>query len=132
MPIYNHYTRIFNTFSQYRLKVRIKDCSAGQTDSEGEEDIYYINTKKTCSDRYDTTSFGAYYDEKWQHSKAGGISQMPQFSTIRPTIDELRRQGSYNVRRLDRMFYGIEQEEEIEEKAPPKRKRKQDKRAGQG
>ena len=132
VPIYNHYTRIFNTFSQYRLKVRIKDCSAGQTDSEGEEDIYYINTKKTCSDRYDTTSFGAYYDEKWRHSEAGGISQMPQFSTIRPTIDELRRQGSYNVRRLDRMFYGIEQEEEIEEKAPPKRKRKQDKRAGQG
>lgn len=120
--IYNHYTRVSNTFSQYRLKLRIKDCSAGQTDSEGEEDIYYISRKKTCSDRYDTTSFGAYYDEKWQHSDVGGISQMPQFSTIRPTIGELRRQGSYNVRRLDRMFYGIDQTEEPEE--APKRKKK--------
>ena len=122
VPIYNHYTRVSNTFSQYRLKLRIKDCSAGQTDSEGEEDIYYISRKKTCSDRYDTTSFGAYYDEKWQHSDVGGISQMPQFSTIRPTIGELRRQGSYNVRRLDRMFYGIDQEEAPEE--APKRKKK--------
>lgn len=122
VPIYNHYTRVSNTFSQYRLKVRIKDCSAGQTDSDGEEDIYYISTKKTCSDRYDTTSFGAYYDEKWQHSETGGISQMPQFSTIRPMIGELRRQGSYNVRRLDRMFYGIDQAEESEES--PKRKKK--------
>lgn len=122
VPIYNHYTRVSNTFSQYRLKLRIKDCSAGQTDSEGEEDIYYISRKKTCSDRYDTTSFGAYYDEKWQHSDVGGISQMPQFSTIRPTIGELRRQGSYNVRRLDRMFYGIDQTEEPEES--PKRKKK--------
>ena len=122
VPIYNHYTRVSNTFSQYRLKLRIKDCSAGQTDSEGEEDIYYISRKKTCSERYDTTSFGAYYDEKWQHSDVGGISQMPQFSTIRPTIEELRRQGSYNVRRLDRMFYGIDQTEEPEE--APKRKKK--------
>lgn len=47
---------------------------------------------------------------------------MPQFSTIRPTIGELRRQGSYNVRRLDRMFYGIDQTEEPEE--APKRKKK--------
>lgn len=128
-PIYNHYTRVFNTFSRYRVKVRIKDSSAGETDSEGEDDIYYICTKKTCSDRYDTTSYGAYYDEKWQQSETGGISQMPQFSSIRPTIGELRRQGSYNVRRLDRMFYGIEQEEELEEeKRPAKAKRK--KKAG--
>lgn len=56
---------------------------------------------------------------------------MPQFSTIRPTIGELRRQGSYNVRRLDRMFYGIDQSEEPRKK-PQSGKRKQDKQAGQG
>lgn len=110
--IYNHYTRVYNTFSRYVLKLKVKDCSSGESETESREVKYYICTKKIYADRYDTTSFASYYDEKWKQSEVGGISQIPQFSSIRPTIEELRRQGSYNVRRLDKVFYGIEQKED--------------------
>lgn len=128
--IYNHHTRIANTFSRYTLTVKIRDNSVASDTTD--DDKYYICTKKTYSNRYDTTSFASYYEEKWSHSTVGGINQIPQYSTVRPTIDELRRTGSYNVIKLDKVFYKKEEESEKTEKKVKKtgKKPKNSKKAG--
>lgn len=115
--IYNHHTRIANTFTRYTLTVKVRDNSV--MESEASDTKYYICTKKSYANRYDTTSFASYYEEKWSHSTEGGINQIPTYSGVRPTIDELRRTGSYNVIKLDQVFY---KKEEPEKKAKEQKK----------
>lgn len=103
-PIYNHYTKIYNTYGYYTVDLKIANNAQGETLTESVAYVWYISLKKVRSDVYDTGYFGVFYDEKIKRSKAGGINQMPQWQSRRPLLTELREVGSHHYDRIFEQF----------------------------
>lgn len=93
--IFNHYMRVYNTFASYQQDVTIMDQSKGETMKSGKVFKYNINRKKICSDVYATGFFFPYYHEKWKRSKVGGLNSTPQFTSLDPTLEQMRFMESH-------------------------------------
>ena len=103
-PIYNHYIRVYNEFGSYDVDLKIMNLAQGETLSESASYRYHISLKKVRSDVYDTGYFGVFYDEKAKRSTAGGINQIPQWTSLRPTIKDLRDLGSHHYDQIFEHF----------------------------
>lgn len=98
-PIYDHYWRIFNTFSSYDVELKIVNLATDDAEQQEKNAVkykYHISTKKVRSGVYDTGYFGTFYREKFKKSKTGGINQIPQWSGKTPRVWEFRSIGSHN------------------------------------
>lgn len=102
--IYNHYTRIYNQFGYYDVDIKLINMAQGQTISESDAHRYHVMFMLGRADRYDTGYFGVFYDEKLKKSKTGGINQIPQWSSLRPTMDDLRDLGSHHYDKVFEQF----------------------------
>ena len=94
--IHNHYVRVFNQFSSYDVELKKINNAQGETIEDSKKFKYHISTKKARSDVYDTGFFGVVYKERFKRSATGGINQIPQFSTLQPTLDVMASMGSHH------------------------------------
>lgn len=93
----NYYDRVYNEYGYYEATLEIEN---GKRDSEIVEHIYYLSTKKIYSNRFATDCFADFFADR--AARAGmGINDYICYRTTRATIDELRAQNSYFIRKLD-------------------------------
>lgn len=102
--IYNHYTRIYNQFGYYDVDIKLINMAQGQTISESDTYKYHVAFMMGRAEVYDTGYFGVFYDEKLKKSSTGGINQIPQWSSLRPTMDDLRDLGSHHYDKVFEQF----------------------------
>lgn len=98
-PLFNHYWRRYNEYSSYDVELKIVNHATSdskQREERSKKFKYHISTMKVRSDVYDTAYFSTFYREKFKKSKAGGINQIPQWSGLTPSVEELRSIGSHN------------------------------------
>ena len=101
--IFNHHTRIENTFTSHDVIFKIMDHSVQEQVGDAKKFRYHISRKKNA-EAYATNFFGSLYEEKRSQSRSGGINQMPRFQGMKPTMDEMAMMGSHFFDSLDVMF----------------------------
>lgn len=95
----NYYDRVYNEFGYYEATLEIEN---GKRDSEIVEHSYYLSTKKIYSNRFATDCFADFFADR--AARAGmGINDYICYRTTRASLDELRAQNSYFIRKLDQI-----------------------------
>ena len=89
----NLYTRTYNTFGYYKLKVQVEN---GTQDGILNDKKYYLMSKKIYSKRFSTDCFSDFFDKKALNSKYG-INDLKEYGTEKATFDELKEQHSYFI-----------------------------------
>lgn len=90
---HNLYTRTYNTFGYYKLKVQVEN---GTQDGILNDKKYYLMSKKIYSKRFSTDCFSNFFDKKALNSKYG-INDLKEYGTEKATFDELKEQHSYFI-----------------------------------
>lgn len=93
-PVHDHYVRIYNQFSSAEVQIKMFDYSRGDEQRDGKIEKYYVITKQSAG-AYATGFFAPYYRKNAQLFANGGINQVPQYSGLMPTTEQMRMQGSY-------------------------------------
>ncbi|MBQ6922894.1 MAG: hypothetical protein IJQ66_07385 [Clostridia bacterium] len=98
--VQRYYTGIYNRFGYCGLTVQVE---SGTQDGEISEHIFYISYAKIYSDRFATDCFSGFYDVKALRSMLG-LDDIPEYSTEKASLNELKCQNSYFVNDLIRGF----------------------------
>jgi hypothetical protein len=95
-----YYTRTYNRFSYYALRV---DTERGTQDGLCDSHKYYLMPKKIYAKRFATDAFGDYFMHKAMRS-AVGLADITEYATERADLSELQKQNSYFINELQEHF----------------------------
>ena len=89
--INDYKTRIYNTFGYNKMQVQVED---GTRDGNLLDKHYYLMFKKIYSRRFATDCYSDFYMQKALKSMTG-LEDLPEYATVRATVEEFLRQNSY-------------------------------------
>lgn len=89
--INDYKTRIYNTFGYNKMQVQMED---GTRDGNLLDKNYYLMFKKIYSRRFATDCYSDFYMQKALKSMTG-LEDLPEYATVRATVEEFLRQNSY-------------------------------------
>ncbi|MCL2630809.1 MAG: hypothetical protein FWD49_04725 [Firmicutes bacterium] len=98
--LYGYRKKIYNRFSYEEL---IFEHERGSQDGKRMKRKYYIIPQKIYRNRFATDCFRDYFNERALTSKLG-LQDLETFSSSRAELSELRKEGSYFIRELDKVF----------------------------
>lgn len=91
--IERYYTHKYNIFGYEKVSVGVE---SGRMDGKMKSKTYYLASKKIYSKRYSTDCYSDYFHQK-ALSSSFGINDIPTYSSVKATVDELKQQNSYFI-----------------------------------
>ena len=105
----NYYAKIYNTFGYFEYDVALESgTSYGQgspADTGPELHKYYIAFKKTFSDRYKTDGMSQFFNKRLLDCESP-LDDVPCYSSLNMTIDQMEYQGDYFTNEMLENIYG--------------------------
>lgn len=96
---YRYYTRIYNRFG---YMVSVLEIQSGKMDGSVFEQDYYLAVKKIYANRFATDCFADFFAEGAARSGMG-INDYVCYRSSKASVEELKEQNSYFIRRLMQM-----------------------------
>lgn len=106
--IHNHYVRIYNQFSSEKINVRFVSGANGEVD--GSIEHFYVANREIAN-VYETAYFATIYQARRALSETGGNDQVPQYTTLKPEISDMRELGSHFYDKVLKYFIKEDEEE---------------------
>ena len=95
--IHSYYTRIYNRFGYRKVDLSTEE---GTQDGDRTPHVYYLLNIQVHSDRYGSDCFRDVLAERILRDKTS-YDDRPTYKTSKATFEEMEKQNSYFVRRLD-------------------------------
>ncbi len=102
MLIFDHYTRVYNTFGGYTVKVHV-EAGDDESNEHAIKSKLFIPNKKVRSNRFSTDAYQPYYMKKSEHSKFG-LNDTPTYRDVRATMQENDEQNSLLFKQINAIF----------------------------